>query len=104
VEQREKRQIFTGGIMLIALGVLILLNSLGIYGFGKSWPILLIVIAAATLAQNVRDAVGWFIGAVGVVFLVVKNWYIHIGELTTYVLPVLLILLGIYMLFGRSKK
>ena len=90
--------------MLIALGVLILLNSLEIYGFGKSWPILLIVIATATLAQNVRDAVGWFIGTVGVVFLVVKNWYVHIGDLTTYVLPVLLILLGIYMLFGRSKK
>ncbi len=104
MEQREKRQIATGGVILIALGVLILLNSLNIYGFGKSWPILLIVIATATLAQNIRDAVGWFIGAVGVIFLVVKNWYANIGDLATYVLPVILIILGFYMIAKRSKK
>ncbi len=104
MENRDKRQILTGGLMLIALGVLILLNSLEIYGFNKSWPILLLVIAVATLAQNIRDAIGWFIGAVGVVFLVVKNWYVHIGDLTKYALPILLILLGGYMLYRRSKK
>ncbi len=104
MEQREKRQILTGGVMLIALGILILLNSLDIYGFSKSWPILLIVIAIATLAQNVRDAVGWVVGAVGIVFLVVKNWYANIGELTTYAMPVLLIVIGFYMLLRRRKK
>ncbi len=104
MEKRDRRQILTGGLMLIALGVLILLNSLDIYGFGKSWPILLLVIAIATLAQNIRDAIGWFIGAVGVVFLVVKNWYVHIGDLTKYVLPIFIIILGAYMLIRRSKK
>jgi len=104
VEPRARRQILTGGLILIALGVLILLNSLNIYNFAKSWPILLIVISAATLFQIVRDAVGWIIGAVGVAFLVFENWYVKIGDLTTYVLPALLIILGAYMLFGRSKK
>jgi hypothetical protein len=104
VEQKDKRQILTGGLMLIALGVLILLNSLEIYEFNKSWPILLIVIAVAALAQNVRDAIGWFIGAVGIMFLVVKNWYVHIGELTKFALPIFLILLGAYMLYRRTRK
>ncbi len=104
MEPREKRQILTGGLILIALGVLILLNSLNIYSFAKSWPILLVVISAATLFQNVRDAVGWIIGAVGVAFLLFENWYVKISDLSTYVLPVLLIVLGAYILFGRSKK
>lgn len=104
MEQREKRQIMTGGLLLIALGILILLNSLEWVGFNKSWPVLLIVIAIATLAQNVRDGIGWFIGAVGIVFLVIKNWYVQIGDLTKYALPLLLIILGTYMLYRRKKK
>ena len=34
----------TGGLILITLGVLIYLSKAGIYSFGKTWPILIIVI------------------------------------------------------------
>jgi len=71
---------FIGAAILITLGVLIILNSSDIYGFDKSWPILLIVISAAMLAQRSRDVGGWFIGAAGVGFFVMKNWFLPISS------------------------
>jgi len=104
VEPKDTKRIFTGGAILVTLGVLILLNSSGVYGFNKSWPILLLVISAGTLVQNVRDMIGWFIGAVAVIFLVIRNWYVNIGELATYGLPLLLIAAGVVVLLKSLKK
>lgn len=104
MEQREKRQILIGGVVLVLIGVLIVLNQFTDFGFGKSWPLLLIVIAVTTLAQSPRDLVGWFIGVVGVVFLIDNNWSINVGWVKTYVMPTLLIIIGLFMLYRRSKK
>jgi hypothetical protein len=104
VETRERRQILIGGVVLVTLGVLIVLNSVTKFGFEKSWPILLIVIAVTTLAQSPKDLVGWFIGVVGAVFLIDNNWTISVGWVKTYVMPTLLILIGLFMLYRRSKK
>ncbi len=102
MEEREKMHILTGGMILITLGVLILLNSLGIYGFNESWPILLIIIAIGTLIQRVKDIGGWFIGVAGVMFFIVQNKFADMNKLASYLLPVLLILVGINVL--RKKK
>ncbi|MBW2544673.1 MAG: hypothetical protein JRD43_04260 [Deltaproteobacteria bacterium] len=93
---------FIGAAILITLGILIILNSSDIYGFDKSWPILLIVISASMLAQRSRDVGGWFIGVVGVGFFVMKNFWPEIEDWGKYVFPVLLILLGGYILFKRA--
>jgi len=104
VEQREKRQILIGGVVLVSLGILIVLNQFTDFGFSRSWPLLLIVIAITTLAQSPKDLVGWFIGVVGVVFLIDNNWSINVGWVKTYVMPTLLIIIGLFMLYRRSKK
>jgi len=104
VQIRDNKRVFTGGAILVTLGVLILLNSLEIYGFNKSWPILLVVISAGTLIQSPRDMIGWFIGAVGVIFLVIRNWYINAGQIATYGLPLLLIAAGVVVLLKNLKK
>ena len=62
MEPKEKRHILTGGMILITLGVLIILNNTTAYRFGMSWPILLIVVAIGTLVQRVKDIGGWIIG------------------------------------------
>lgn len=97
---------FIGATILITLGILIILNSSDIYGFDKSWPILLIVISVAMLAQRSRDVGGWFIGVVGVGFFVMRNFCPEIENWGKYVFPVLLILLGGYIIFkkGRGKR
>ena len=104
MDSTEKRRILTGGLILITLGVLIIFDNTGIYGFGKSWPILLIAIAAGTLMQRVKDIGGWFIGAAGVIFLLVNNWGYDLHIIAKYLLPVLLILFGINMLIKHYKK
>ena len=104
MEAKDKRHILTGGLILVTLGVLIILSNMDIYGFDKSWPILLIVIAAGTLMQRVKDIGGWFICVAGVIFLLVKNWGYDLHVTARYLLPVLLILYGINVLIKHYKK
>jgi predicted membrane protein len=104
MEARGKRHILTGGMILVTLGVLIILSNMDIYGFDRSWPILLIVIAVGTLMQRVKDIGGWFIGVAGVIFLLVKNWGYDLHVTARYLLPVLLILYGINVLIKHYKK
>ena len=104
MEAKDKRHILTGGMILVTLGVLIILSNMDIYGFDRSWPILLIVIAAGTLMQRVKDIGGWFIGVAGVIFLLVKNWGYDLHVTARYLLPVLLILYGINVLIKYYKK
>ena len=91
-----------GAVILIALGVLLILSNSGAYGFDKSWPILFIVIAVTMLLQRVKDLGAWIIGAAGVGFFVMKNFYPHIQNWGKYAFPVLLIALGGYILFKRG--
>jgi len=94
---------FMGAAILITLGILIILNSSDIYGFDKSWPILFIVISISMLAQRARDVGAWIIGAAGVGFFVMKNFYPAIEDWGKYVFPVLLIVLGGYILFKKGR-
>ncbi len=94
---------FVGAAILIALGILIILSNSGIYGFDKSWPILLIVIAFSMLVQRSRDVGAWLIGIVGAGFFVTKNFFPDIEDFGKYVLPALMIALGIYMIFKKKK-
>lgn len=101
---KERKFALTGAMILIALGVLIILNSSGIYKFSETWPILLIVISIGTLVQRVKDIGGWFIGIVGAVFLAIRNFYPGVEYWAQYVLPAVLILLGAYILYESLTK
>jgi len=104
VAGKEKTFVLTSTLILIALGVLIILNSSGAYVFDKSWPIVMIVISVGILVERIEDIGGWLIGVVGIIFIVMRNLYPKIESWVQYVLPVVLILLGIYMLFEHFKK
>lgn len=101
---KEKRHLLTGGLVLIALGVLIFLEKTGVYPFSQSWPILLMVIALGVLIQRVQDIGGWIIGAAGVVFLVTENWGYRLYDVTKYLLPLLLIVIGLDLIRRRVRK
>jgi hypothetical protein len=99
----RKRHMLTGGMILITLGVLIFLHMSGYYYFSKSWPVLLIVIGISTLIQSLRDVGGWFITVVGAIFAITEIYGIEFYKLSKYVLPALLILIGIHVLIKRRK-
>jgi len=104
VNIREKMDIVTGGLILITLGCLIILNNMEIYGFDKSWPILLLVIAFGMLIQKFKDIGGWLILVVGIIFFLIKNWGLNLHVLGTYLLPLILIILGINVFVKHRKK
>ena len=104
MRNRGKRGVLTGGLILITLGILIILSKMGVWGFGRSWPLLLIIIAVGSLGQQIDDLKGWIIGCVGMIFLVSENLEVKIYAITTFLLPALLILVGISILMKHFKR
>lgn len=106
MEKREKRHVLTGGLILVTFGILLLLHKTAFFGFDRSWPLLLIVIGIGTIAQRARDIGGWFITVSGVVLLLMQNPQLDIQMVSTYVLPLLLIGIGVNFIrkyFGKKE-
>lgn len=99
----SKRHVLTGGMILITLGVLIYLAKASIYPFGQTWPILIIVIGICTIIQRVKDFGGWFITIAGVIFLINEFYGFELSKYSKYILPAILVLLGIFVLLRRRK-
>ena len=98
----EKRNILTGGLILITLGVLIFISKTTSYSFGQTWPILLIVIGISTLIYKIKAIEGWFIATVGIIFLFIEFYGFDLYKYSQYILPVILVLLGVYVLVRRK--
>ena len=104
MEPKGKQRVLTGGMILVTLGILIILHNATGYGLGKSWPILLLVIAMGTLIQKIADVGGWIIGAAGLIFLMKVSFGFDISNFATYLLPLLLILVGLNILIKHFQK
>lgn len=99
----EKRNVITGGLILITLGVLIFLSKTTSYSFGQTWPVLLIVIGISTLIYRLRAVEGWFVATVGVIFLIIELYGFDLYKYSQYILPFVLIVLGIFVILRRRK-
>ena len=99
----KKNSMFTGGVVLITLGVLIFLSKSGIYSWGQTWPVLLIAVGICTLIQKFRDLGGWIITLSGTVFLLNEFYGYDLSQYSKYLLPAILILLGIFVILRRKK-
>lgn len=99
----SKHNMFTGGVVLITLGVLIFLSKSGYYSFGQTWPVLLIAVGICTLIQKFRDLGGWIITLAGLGFLYNEFYGLQLSQYSKYMLPAVLILLGIFVILRRKK-
>lgn len=117
--RREQRRSFrrmrrnpndkTGGIILIIIGVLFLLNRIPqtavlFPSWFFTWPVLLIGIALVTAIKSRFRNPGWLImGAIGFYFLLEENDMIGLN-LKPFIIPVGLILLGIFITIKRNRQ
>ncbi len=104
IDKGKKRSVLTGGMILIAIGSLIILHKMGAWDFSRSWPLLLIVIAIGTLIRRGRDIGGWIIGCVGMIFFLSENLNLEIWKIVNLLLPLLLILVGVRLIVRQWKK
>jgi len=95
------------GLVLIAIGVLVLLANINVLPFDLNlvhwWPLILIVLGVVHLwnNRNIFDFSGLFLILLGVIFLMATLDKICWGDIWRY-WPAVLILLGISIVFKRS--
>ncbi len=95
------------GIILIAVGALVLLDNMDVISFhfdlGDWWPLILIVLGVVHLwnNRNIFDFSGLFLILLGVVFLLAELDKICWGDIWRY-WPAVLILLGLSIVFKRN--
>jgi hypothetical protein len=99
----KKYSMITGGVVLIVLGILIYLSKTGSYSFGQTWPILLIAVGICTLIQTFRDLGGWIITLSGAGFLFYEFYGFDPSRYSKYMLPAMLVLLGLFVLLRQKK-
>jgi hypothetical protein len=92
------------GILVIAAGVVLLLDNAGTLDAGEFfatwWPAVLILAGVLTLAANPRHwPVALIIAAVGTAFLLSNLGIVDIGD---FIIPAALILVGFLVIFGRG--
>lgn len=106
MEAKDKMKVISGAVILLTLGVLVLLSTIGIWSLDRSWPLLILVFALFTLVQSPRDAGGWIIGAAGLLFLFFENWFGQVGEMTLNVIrsALLIVIAVVYFKYLRKKE
>jgi predicted membrane protein len=104
----EKRRSKMGlALALIVMGVLILLDRMGVgYGLREGWPWIVVALGIGGLFRNTKSLPAWVTTIIGIIILGARYYSIHIsipGIVKTYFLPVLLIVVGFLWLWKYKK-
>lgn len=94
------------GFIILGIGILILLRKLGIFfpGWLLSWPMILIAIGTIVLIKHqFRSFFGAIMLGFGFYFLAEREFGFELG-LQQYLLPIGLIVLGIYLITQKQKE
>lgn len=100
-----KNNDITVGVILVLIGGVILLRTLGIWfpSWVTTWPMILIAIGLiVSIKSNFKSGFGLFMIAFGGFFLLVKNFNLPFN-IFPYVIPLGLITLGIYLIIKRNS-
>ncbi len=94
-------------LVLIAMGVLILLDRMGAgYGLREGWPWVVVALGVGGILRNRKSLAAWITAIIGIFILGARYYSIHISfpaVIKTYFLPVLLIVIGLIWLLKYRK-
>ncbi|MDI6755640.1 MAG: hypothetical protein QME78_14735 [Thermodesulfobacteriota bacterium] len=99
---RGKKGLLLGGLVLVTLGPLLILDNLDILAFkDTTWPLLLVATGVGLFLINRKTLSGWVVGGIGVILFVV-NFVVHFfpafENWTFLVGPIILIIIGVLLL------
>lgn len=97
------RMMLMGGLLLVTIGPLLLLDNLEILYFRETtWPLLLVAVGVGLFLWNRRTLAGWIIGGIGIIFFVVNFvifFFPGFEDWTFLVGPIILIIIGVLLLY-----
>lgn len=99
---RSKRGQLIGGLVLLTLGSLFVLDRLMILEIYISWPMILVAIGVGLFLSNPYSLASWVIGGIGVILFVVNFVIAFFPEVEAWsdlVWPIILIILGVLLLY-----
>jgi len=102
VQEKKGKGQLMGGIILLTLGCLFILDRLLILGVHTSWPLLLVAIGLGLFLMNRRTLAGWIIGGIGVILFVVYfviAFFPGVEAWSDLVWPIILIIIGVLLLY-----
>ncbi len=98
---RGKKGQLMGGLVLLTLGVLFILDRLFILEIYISWPVVLVAVGVALFLSNPYSLTSWIVGGIGVILFVVNFVIAFFPEVEAWsdlVWPTILIIIGVLLL------
>ncbi len=99
---RSKRGQLIGGLVLLTLGSLFVLDRLMILEIYISWPLILVAVGVGLFLSNPYSLASWVIGGLGVILFLVNFVIAFFPEVEAWsdlVWPTILIILGVLLLY-----
>lgn len=104
---RSKRGQLIGGLVLLTLGVLFILDRLIILEIYISWPLVLVAIGVGLFLSKPSSLTAWVVGGIGVILFVVNFVIAFFPEVETWsdlVWPTILIIIGVLLLYRYYRS
>ncbi len=99
---KGKKGQLLGGLVLLTLGVIFILDRLYILEVYTSWPLILVAVGVGLFLINRHTLAGWIVGGMGVILFVVYfaiAFFPGVEAWSDLVWPIILIILGVLLLF-----
>ncbi len=91
-----------GGLVLLTLGALFILDRLIILEIYISWPLVLVAIGVGLFLSKPTSLTAWIVGGIGVILFLVNFVIAFFPEVETWsdlVWPTILIIIGVLLLY-----
>ena len=99
---RSKKGQLIGGLVLLVLGALFILDRLIILEIYISWPLVLVAVGVGLFLTKPNSLTAWIIGGIGVILFLVNFVIAFFPEVETWsdlVWPTILIIIGVLLLY-----
>ena len=99
---RTKKGQLIGGLVLLTVGILFILDRLIILEIYISWPVILVALGVALFLINPQSLASWIVGGIGVILFIVNFVIAFFPEVEAWsdlIWPTILVIIGVLLLY-----